>query len=207
MAARRALDVLEKGLKPHPESEPLHRLAGIAAFRLADHRRAAIAFERAIQLEPGFAFNYLKLASLHVCATKELDSGMEVLDRLWRQLPDEIPAREEAARMLAECGQAEKAVDLYLTLAKIEPERNWLHRFQAGRLYHQAGLYQDALKLLTLALADGPKDSPELPAQLGATFKRLGDSKRAIELYRQALDRAPGPDLRKRLEQQLAELE
>ncbi|MBI2944227.1 MAG: tetratricopeptide repeat protein [Candidatus Wallbacteria bacterium] len=205
--AAEALVVLEEGLRAHPKAEALHRLAGIAAFRERKVERARTAFEAAIRLKPEEPFNYLKLASLHVCERADVKSADQVLARLFAVQPRDVASREEAAAMWAECGETDRAISLWLALARLAPSQAWMYRFKAGQLYHAGGRYQDARSLLGRALADGPKSSAELPAQLGATLARMGEKKEAARLFRVALARRPDLALRQRLETELGALQ
>ncbi len=205
--AREALQWLETGLKERPKIEPLHRLAGIAAFRVGDTARAEKAFEAAIALEPAIPFNYLKLASLYLCELHKPDKAQAVLGRLFAAAPRELGARQEAADMLAQCGSPDGAIDQYLRLSGLAPELSWFYLMKAAQLYHVAGNYPDALKLLKRAVATGPKDRPELPAQYGSTLARVGEKKFAAEQYRKALELSPEPGLKALLEKELRQLE
>jgi tetratricopeptide (TPR) repeat protein len=205
--AREALKWLETGLKKRPKVEPLHRLAGIAAFRLKDTARAEKAFDAAIALEPTVAFNYLKLASLYLCELQKPDKGQAVLTRLFEALPKELGVREEAAVLLARCGSPDGAIDQYLRLSGMSHELSWYFLMKAAQLYHVGGRYPDALKLLKRAVASGPKDRAELPAQLGSTLARTGDKKSAAEQFRKALTLSPEPGLKALLEKELRQAE
>ena len=205
--AREALQWLETGLKERPRIEPLHRLAGIAAFRVGDTARAEKAFEAAIALEPAVPFNYLKLASLYLCELHKPDKAQAVLGRLFAAAPRELGARQEAADMLAQCGSPDGAIDQYLRLSGLAPELSWFYLMKAAQLYHVAERYPDALKLLKRAAATGPKDRPELPAQYGSTLARVGEKKLAAEQYRKALKLSPEPGLKTLLEKELRQLE
>ncbi|MBI4869720.1 MAG: tetratricopeptide repeat protein [Candidatus Wallbacteria bacterium] len=202
-----ALAVLEEGLKMHPKAEALHRLAGIAAFRERNFERARVAFETAISLKPEEPFNYVKLASLHVCERGDARAADQVLARLFDLRPRDVASREEAAAMWAKCGETDRAISLWLALARLDPPQAWMYRFKAGQLYHAGGRYQDARSLLGRALADGPKSSAALAAQLGATLARMGEKTEAARLYRMALARRPDAVLRQRLETELGALQ
>lgn len=205
-AARRALVVVRYGLRRYPYAEPLHRLEGIAAYRLGDLARSRRAFGKAIRIAPDVAFNHLKLASLELCGARRPDAAEAALRVLFERRPEDDASRELAAELYSRCGDPDAAVSLWLDLVTRVPEQAWLYRFKAGQIYHRAGRHATALRLLERALAEGPPGRAELPAQVAATLARLGRSADAARRYREALERGPPPALASRLREELAGL-
>lgn len=205
-ATTRALSLLDDAVRRHPKSEPLQRLTGIAAFRAGSLERAARAFGAAIELAPDFPFNYLKLASLELCARQDAAAANRTLSRLWARLPKDVASRDEAAGMLARCGAVDQAIDLHLALARLSPATAWAHRFKAGQLYDAAGRPGDAVRLLEMAVAEAPSGRAEPSAQLGAVYRRLGRTADARREFRRALEASPDAALKTRLTAELERL-
>ena len=68
------LEMIEKAISTKPFDPRGHLIKGAYYIRLADEKAALAAFNKAIELEPSFAYPYFEVAMVHAMASNEAES-------------------------------------------------------------------------------------------------------------------------------------
>ena len=147
------------------------------------------------------------------CAREDWKGGLEALAALAAAKPDfENLAEAELARgralsHLDRTREAQSAFERTLALDKgVLAERAHL---ELGRLHYAAQAYEPALSefLKVAVLYDLPEETSEALLGAGRTLEAQGDSKRAVEQYRELVEKHAGSPAAATAKRRLAELE
>lgn len=164
-AAERALQVIEPGLRSHPQDADLLAIRGAAEHLLNKEDAARADAERAVQLAPQNESAIAMLAALYQ-QTNHLDLALTLVDSAVKRAPDSASLREVLATLCLAAGQRDRAEEQLRRLVELRPNtlapRVKLAQFLAsgGKLDAAQAVLEDAVRKL-------PKDAAANAAGIG----------------------------------------
>ena len=187
---RRAVELLEKGLKSnHGHIGGLYNL-GKAHLSLNNPRKAAQAFERAIKLHPEHMGSHFALGISYE-KLGEKDNAMNAYLKSLEIYAEDALVLTNLGNLEQSAGNSEKAIDYYIRAIESEPSYTGSY-VNLGRLYLVD--YDNTLRsreYIQEALRLDPDYTPAL-SHLGSILIAEGDDEGAIKLF----DRILGVDPR-----------
>ncbi|HZJ72547.1 MAG TPA: tetratricopeptide repeat protein, partial [Planctomycetota bacterium] len=196
--ARRAATLLEEARaaaqNPVDRANLACQAAAIYADDLGERTRALKLYEMVLAADPERAEAAAPLAERYWQrgAFAQLEPLIETLAR---RAPDSAELRYRAGKTALELGKPERALEHLHAALRCEPERADALR-AASAAAAALGRFDEAFDALDAALdlmADAPgPDLVDSLVELGALAEKRGDPAQAIDLYRDALARAPG---------------
>jgi tetratricopeptide (TPR) repeat protein len=171
----------------------------------ADGNRAEISkaiqnYQEALKLDPGANIIFEELSDLYI-ATNRLQDAINQAEEQLKQNPDNLGARRMLAHVYTRAisnGQnginedaLRKALDQYQKIVQKDPKdaESWV---MLGRLNGYLHNTPEAEKSFSQALQVEP-DSEDALVGLAELYQQLGDSKRAAEKLKAAVDKNPSP--------------
>jgi Flp pilus assembly protein TadD len=173
-----AADVLEQGLKAHPNDAQLTLALGVARYGQRRFEDAITAFLRTIQLNPAVDKPYLFLGRV----LDQAGPHLEAITAAYRHWETKNPKNAEAKLLLAKAlnaaGEAgNQSQQLLRTSISLDP-KNWESHYELGLLLERKSDYKQAATELSRAVELNPKQ-PLPHYHLARVYDRLGLSDRA----------------------------
>ncbi|EYF03927.1 tetratricopeptide repeat protein [Chondromyces apiculatus] len=187
---KEAKDSLKKLREERPTDPLVNYWLGRAELALGNKKEAEQAYLDAVKIpenRPEIVDAYVALASL-LSGLGRADDAASKLAEATEKFPD-LPALHRAKGEVAlQTGRYEEArKEFELALGK---EEDLGTRFKLGVTFRRLHLFDDASKTFDqVAAAD--KDYPGLALERGLLFEETGQSERALEMYADALRKAP----------------
>jgi serine/threonine-protein kinase len=194
-----SLETLENRLAAIRSRSPRFLDAYLLAADIARHRfwisrnpgdlqRGLRLIEQAHELAPNDPQPLLARIDLAL-AGKDVDLAQKTLEELQPLIPGDVGLLERSARILDAQGKSREALAQLRTAARLQPSSKRLHNL--AQLEFKLGHITEAKSALNLLLRRSPADFDG--QSMLATIELLnGDANRAIELYRQLVNRSPG---------------
>ena len=155
-----------------------------AAFKDGDYVEAQVAYEAAINIQPGHPQAIVGLGTCYL-KNRQVKKAQEMLTTYLAQNPGNTAARLVLARALVRQAQfQEAAVELRRALAS-DPD-NLLAHYNLGFIAYRSHDYDNALVHLNRTLALRP-DHPEAHYTLGLTYMALGRNDEAVAELERAI--------------------
>lgn len=186
------------GLAPKvPQAQ--YRLANVLVAR-KNYNEALAAYNRAVTLEPQFAWGYDGLGQTYVLLHRPTDAVLQ-FKKAKKLHPKWADSRYRLAQFYASQGRYDDAIVEYRDALAFAPQHPGLHRGYAVALYNR-GHYQDAWHQVRMARKGGSKWSDDFEKRLSKRMPepandqgaRKGDPKHKERgQARQDGARAPGP--------------
>ena len=168
----------------HPENPWGHYMLGMSAWKTSEHEKALIAFDQALQLDPGHR------KSLFNSSRALLGSGRpkEALERIEKALGQE-PMSNEGLRLLGrtryELGEVDGAIQAYRRALSIDERDVWSMN-NMGLIYIQQDRSSEALAPLARAI-ELRSNAPVFQNNLGTALERSGYPTAAAQAYEAAI--------------------
>ena len=160
------LDRYREGLRTSPEDPELHFLAGRAYLMQQRARAAQAAFERALELDPGYAMAYHGLGGAHHQQGR-LDRAIAEYERACALDTSLFTALNDLGRAYYQTGDQQRAVEVLERAVRLRPDLARAH-LNLGQSYAAMGRKADAVRALETAAALDPS-----LRQTGIALRRL----------------------------------
>lgn len=128
----------------------------------------------------------------------EQEKRYQLLDKLARDLADDIPIQRELLRCEKVIRDSKRSQQLVDKIKSLEGEDGWQWRYEQARIWFVQDNFKSRYPQIVLLLRENLQADPADQASrllLAATYERAGQLPLAISTYREALDRSP-QDLR-----------
>ncbi|WP_437798745.1 tetratricopeptide repeat protein [Sorangium sp. So ce693] len=187
---KEAKDLLKELQKTHAAAPQVAYWLGRTELALGNKKDAEQAYLDAVKSTenlPEVVDAYVALASL-LSSMGRNEAAAEKLSEATAKFPD-LPALHKAkAEVALQTGRYDEArQELELALAK---EDDLGSQFKLGVAYRRLRRFEDAAKVFDKVTA-ADKDYPGLALERGLLFEETGQSERALEMYADALRKAP----------------
>ncbi|WP_437744106.1 tetratricopeptide repeat protein [Sorangium sp. So ce1504] len=187
---KEAKDLLKELQKTHAAAPQVAYWLGRTELALGNKKEAEQAYLDAVKSTedlPEVVDAYVALASL-LSSMGRNEAAAEKLSEATAKFPD-LPALHKAkAEVALQTGRYDEArQELELALAK---EDDLGSQFKLGVAYRRLRRFEDAAKIFDKVTA-ADKDYPGLALERGLLFEETGQSERALEMYADALRKAP----------------
>ena len=160
------LDRYREGLRASPDDPELHFLAGRAYLMQQRARAAQAAFERALELDPGYAMAYHGLGGAHHQQGR-LDRAIAEYERACALDTSLFTALNDLGRACYQAGNQQRAVEVLERAVRLRPDLARAH-LNLGQSYAAMGRKADAVRALETAAALDPG-----LRQTGVALRRL----------------------------------
>ncbi len=200
-----AADDLRRAVKARPEmAEAFHNL-GFALEKTGDMKNAAAAYERAISLKPTYASAFNNLGFLLATAEVDKARAVQLCRRAVELEPNSAAYRDSLGWACYKAGRLEDAVMHFQAALKLDANyaKSW---FNLGLCEFTRKNYAEAARNFTAAIQ---LNTNLLKAYLplAESFERMQQTNRALNVYQQALAKAPETSpVRKHIERQIKRL-
>lgn len=184
----KAIAAYERCIRHDPSYPYIYLRYGRLLVETSDGEGAEKAFRRALSLDAGFSEAAVDLAEL-LLKQGRTDEGLAVLERALLDEPTDTRALLQLATMYQESGRLEPAIRL---LERIGSARSLPReaRVVLGRLYFDTDRFEKAFDVFSQIFEqEGPND--QIARILGELSLKLGETGRALEFYRRAIEIAP----------------
>ena len=181
-----ALERVETGMLEHPELRDYPYLKGQMLRRFGDEAAAAGAFERTIEIDPGYVPAYVNLAEIEARA-KRLDSAREFLRRALERKPDGADVLRALGDVEMRSGRVDDAIAAYEKALQADPGSPISKSALASALA-EAGRDLDRALDLARAARETDPSSPHFAEALGRVYYRKGIYSAAVDQFRNAVD-------------------
>lgn len=177
---------VETALALHDQSGEAYALLAWIHLGEGRNEEAEAAFQKAIELSPGYAPAYMWYALFVENVLNQVDKALELyykaaeLDPLW------ITVHQNIADTLQNIGREDEALDHYNRLLQIDPESYKASAGIAGN-HVRRGQLAEAIKWQRRAVQLNPND-PDLMATLADNYLSIGDLESAIEVRERLAD-------------------
>ncbi|HNV70642.1 MAG TPA: tetratricopeptide repeat protein, partial [Candidatus Ozemobacteraceae bacterium] len=200
-----AADELRRAVKARPDmAEAFHNL-GYALEKTGDLKNAAAAYERAISLKPTYASAFNNLGFLLATAEVDKARAVQLCRRAVELEPNSAAYRDSLGWASYKAGRLEDAVMHFQAALKLDANyaKSWFNlglcEFSRKNYAEAARNFTGAIQLNTNLL------KAYLP--LAESFERMQQTNRALNVYQQALSKAPETSpVRKHIERQIKRL-
>ena len=200
-----AITDLIRAVKLRPDiAEAFHNL-GFAYERTGDLRNAARAYERALQIKPNYPSALNNLGYLLATSDTELEKAVALCQRAVELQPNSASYQDSLGWALYKAGRQPEAARHFSAAVKIDPTFFKSH-FNLGLVEFARNNYAAAITHFRNCLQI---NSSYLKAYipLADSYEKLNDNSRALNIYRQALTRAPeGDPIRRHIERKVKNL-
>lgn len=200
-----AITDLIRAVKLRPDiAEAFHNLA-FAYERTGDLRNAARAYERALQIKPNYPSALNNLGYLLATSDTELEKAVALCQRAVELQPNSASYQDSLGWALYKAGRQPEAARHFSAAVKIDPTFFKSH-FNLGLVEFARNNYAAAITHFRNCLQI---NSSYLKAYipLADSYEKLNDNSRALNIYRQALTRAPeGDPIRRHIERKVKNL-
>lgn len=156
-AADRALQVIEPGLRAHPQNADLLAIRGAAEHLQHKNDAARMDAERAVQLAPRNESAIAMLAAIYQ-QTGHVDLALALLRSAVKQAPDSVTLRDVLASVCLVAAQRDCADEQLRRLVDLRPDM-LAPRIKLAQSLAAGGKLDDAQKVLEEAVRKLPKDA------------------------------------------------
>ncbi|MCV0427913.1 MAG: tetratricopeptide repeat protein [Roseibium sp.] len=168
-------------LKSFPNFGDAVQNFGLLLRKQKEHERALDLFNRAIQLMPGVAINYVERARCRLELEDLKVSRQELQDALAR-FPENADLQHEYARMCFKSGAVAEGLP-YAERAIHENEKDPHRRVTFGVMQYSVGNFEAAIQSLDTARQLSPADMPTAEWNLSLSLMAAGRLKEAWEYH------------------------
>ncbi|MFK8015299.1 MAG: sulfotransferase [Gammaproteobacteria bacterium] len=184
----RALEHLDVALRQDPQSAEVPFEQGRAFNNLRRFGDAAVAFDRALRLEPDWLVAHLHLA--HVLrADGQFAQALQRYEKALKIEPESAPAHTGAATMCQELGAMSRAEHHFAKACSLEPGSPGLW-WQWGHALQSAGRPEAAVSVLLEAVRLAPQVA-QWHSALGSAHQSCGDLESARACFEKAVALEP----------------
>jgi tetratricopeptide (TPR) repeat protein/TolB-like protein/predicted Ser/Thr protein kinase len=178
-----AIEELTRVLRLQPRNDNAHRLMATIHMARGEWEAAIDEASRAVALRPSYWRNHGTLGQAHFRAGR-FDEAARAYQRVVELQPDSSRGYQWLGAALQAAGRNDEAIEQYGKAIAIGP--SWGTYSNIGTLYFWRGEYRRAADAYERAIALSP-NRPQLHANLGDAYGRLGQPQHATAAYRQAL--------------------
>jgi predicted Zn-dependent protease len=180
----RAAELFSAYTDAEPDNVWGYYMLGLSAYRAGDLRRAELAFDRALERDPGHVKSLLNSGRVLL----DLDRPHEALERVTLALSHD-GASQDGLRLLARThaalGQTDEAIRSYRQALVLDDRDVWAMN-NLGLIYIETGRPFDALPPLARAVQLRPT-APVFQNNLGVALEQSGHAHQAMTAYAAAL--------------------
>jgi tetratricopeptide (TPR) repeat protein len=174
------------------QEEPI--VDGARALQEGESEKAALAFQRAIDADPGNATAWLGLSAAAE-QVGNLPAALQAARRAAGLAPEQAEAQLALARLLGATGRVGEALAAFGRTRELAPAEEDAYLL-AALLLRDEGRSEEALTLLEEGYRKSAAASPRLAEQLAFLALAAGDASRALEVVESALgSESAGGDL------------
>lgn len=179
-----AVDLFETYVSSRPENPWGHYMLGLSAWKSGDLKRADVAFNRALELDPKHVKSHLNSARVLI----DLGRDHEALDRVTAALALDSTSSDGIrllGRVRSRLGDVEGAVAAYTRALVLDDQDVWAMN-NLGVLYLEQARPESALPPLARAVQLRPT-SPIFQNNLGMALEQSGHALAAKQAYEAAV--------------------
>jgi len=200
-----AADDLRQAVRARPDmAEAFHNL-GFALEKTGDMKNAASAYERALSLNPNYASALNNLGFLLATLEADPQRAVQLCQRAVELEPDSASFRDSLGWACYKAGRHDEAITHFQTAIRLDANF-FKSYFNLGLCEFTRKNYAEAGRNFIGALRLNPGYMRAyLP--LGECYERTGQNNKAINIYQQALTKAPeGSPVKRHVERKLKQL-
>ena len=168
---------MEKARSNDPNTLNMKGTILLARKKLPDARKA---FERALEIQPGYFPASMNLAALDI-AEKHFQAARTRYEKILEATPSNIEAMMALAKLEAASGKQRDAIN-WLERAKSMQPKAFAPNFTLAQVFIEQRDYSKAISILQDALADQPQH-PEALNMLGYSQLQAGQTGNAVSTY------------------------
>jgi len=185
--ADEAIELLE-GMTVHSPSATLYDLLGDAYSQTHDYAKAENAYRKAVDLDPS-ELNHLRGLGQTLYSEEKYPEALSVYQKLADLMPDDSDTYLRIAEIYRELHQLDKAEENLLKARQYNPGSLDI-LYNEAMIYESEGRYEDAIRVLSDAIAGVKAQSVVLPSrrrQLALLCQQLGLLYRDVQNYQAAI--------------------
>lgn len=200
-----AVSDLTRAVKLRPDiAEAFHNL-GFAFERTGDLRNAARAYERALNLKPNYPSALNNLGYLLATSDTDLEKAVLLCQKAVELQPNSASFHDSLGWALYKSNRQGEAASHFAAAVKIDPGFFKSH-FNLGLVEFARSNFTGAVTYFRNAIQLNP-NYLKAYVPLADCYEKLNDEGRALNVYRQALSKAPDTDpIKKHLERKVKKL-
>jgi Flp pilus assembly protein TadD len=183
-----AISLLE-GLASKSSSPTLLDLLGDAYTQTKDLPKAEAAYRKAVELDPSETSHQRGLGQT-LLAEEKYPEALTVYQKLCDLMPDDADVYLRLAQVYRELHQMDKAEETLVKARQYSPG-NPNVMYNEAMLYQAQGRFEDAIRVLSEAVAGVKGQSPAMPSRRGSLallYQQLGQLYRDTQNYRAAVN-------------------
>ncbi|MBE0460926.1 MAG: tetratricopeptide repeat protein [Candidatus Aminicenantes bacterium] len=189
-----AISPLLKCTQANPNFPDAFNKLGFAYETAGEFDKAAIAYQRFVEINPGPAWTGLnQLGSVYV-KLGHYDKAIEAFQKVIVTNPSDLKANYNLAYSYDMTDQHEQAVVFYRKLIQLNPNDAQVYFNLLFRVYHKAGDYTNAVAVCQEIIQQFP-DNPQNHYNLGITYFKIADYDKALKAFLQAISLKPDFDI------------
>ena len=200
-----AVSDLTKAVKLRPDiPEAFHNL-GYAFERCGDVKNAIRAYERALTLKPSYPSALNNLGFLLATTEQDLTQAVELCQRAVYLSPNTPSFRDSLGWALYKSNRNQEAAEQFQTALRLDPTF-YKSYFNLGLVEYTAGNYTAAAKNFQNTIRCNSNYAKAF-VSLGDCYEKLNDENKALNAYRQALNKISDNDpIKKYLNKKIKQL-
>lgn len=179
-----AVEEVKRVLALQPQNDNAHRLLADIHIAHSEWDAAIAAAKDAVTHRPSYWRNHSQLGLAYFRAGR-YDEAADAYQRVVELQPDSARGYQTLGTALQAAGRNDEALEKYEKAISIRPTARTYSN--VATLYFWRGEYQKAADVYEKAVTLAPND-PELHANLGDAYARLGQSARAAQSYGRAVE-------------------
>ena len=179
-----AIDELRRVLAQQPANDDAHRLLGDILADRGEWAEAIAELKRAVAIRPDYWRNHARWAGAYM-KTGRYAEAIAAYTRITELQPDNSRGFQMLGFAYQNAGDNRRALENYRRAIEIAPDalayRTW------GPIYYDEGRFREAATAYEEAIRLGP-GNPVTHRNLGDAYERLGESARARQAWRKAVE-------------------
>jgi tetratricopeptide (TPR) repeat protein len=184
----KAADMLRLMIASEPDSAIVHAHLSIAMLRLGHAKEALSSAQRAIELDPNYAFGYLAIGEANQ-AMNRLDEAIEAVRQAIHVSPNYFDAYGVLGTLYGQTKRYEESLDAFNHALSLNSSNADVHNGLAIA-YYRLGRHEDAIKAVREAVSLNPNFANAY-TNLGNWCTELGRYEEAVEAFSNVTRIAP----------------
>ncbi|MFX1293152.1 MAG: tetratricopeptide repeat protein [Promethearchaeota archaeon] len=188
-AHEEALNAIEEAIELNPRHYELH-ISKIYYLMTYDRENEAINFiDEIITQAPKLKARLNKIKSFIYFKTQNYEAGLEVIDEVIKEYPDDKNLLNNKVLILGKLKRAEEAIETAERLLNVDPNNgNSYDRY--GEVLKDLGIYAEAIEKFEKAIELDPKGwyLVDTYQKMGECYEKLENNKKASQCYQKSKD-------------------